>query len=656
MRKKPTKSKLVFGLARGEMEALQKAEAGASNWLDDVMISGGTALQKSVSNVDGEPIERLAFTQDPTENQRFHALYHNKLKLIPDTILKRIAIQDSLVATIVRIRQFHVSSFGRPRPSRFEQGYMFEPTTGLEDRMDAKEKEKFNQQRDRAIKLLSTCGHTTDVDDDHDRESFSRFLAVTARDAVVCGRVAFEVIHKGEGEARKFHCFRSVDAGTIYRATKNEEGNRTLRQEAYNLLCEVAGEKLVKESFAREDYEWVQVINQRPVQAFTADEMKVYNFYPVSNVELNGYPLTPIDTVITAISTHVNIATHNKLYFQSGRASRGMLVITSDDVNPQIVANIKQNFNNSINNVSNSWRMPVFGCATGETIDWKPIDMGSKDGEFQYLTDMNAREIMGAFGISPDELPGYQHLSRGGNSQTLSESNNEFKLEAARDVGIRPLLHSFEDMINAYILPLIDADLASKGKIRLMGLDEDNAEKEAVRLQQDAELHLTYDDLMRAVEKKPVGRAHCGEIPLNPVFKTYIDQYLTQGQIMEFFMGVEGAAKDPKLAFYNNPGWFQWYQLQNPPAPAPEPTAPPNSDNGGSPPSDDKDKDELGGAVDQAHQLMTKSEDLPANKRRLLDAHDRLVEYFIDGFTADSKELNREILNIAKHHTPRSDK
>jgi hypothetical protein len=56
--------------------------------------------------------------------------------------------------------------------------------------------------------------------------------------------------------------------------------------------------------------------------------------------------------------------------------------------------------------------------------------------EFQYLNDTNARVIMSAFQVSPEELPGYQHLSRGTNNQALSESNNEYKLEAARDVGI----------------------------------------------------------------------------------------------------------------------------------------------------------------------------------------------------------------------------
>lgn len=44
---------------------------------------------------------------------------------------------------------------------------------------------------------------------------------------------------------------------------------------------------------------------------------------------------------------------------------------------------------------------------------WEPIDWGAIgriDAEFKYLTDMNAREILSAFMMSPDELPGWSYL------------------------------------------------------------------------------------------------------------------------------------------------------------------------------------------------------------------------------------------------------
>jgi S1-C subfamily serine protease len=73
--------------------------------------------------------------------------------------------------------------------------------------------------------------------------------------------------------------------------------------------------------------------------------------------------------------------------------------------------------------------------------------------------------------MSPEELPGYAHLSRGTNNQALSESNNEYKMQAARDVGIKPLIKQWEDFLNACILPILDPTLAKLVTIQLLGLD-----------------------------------------------------------------------------------------------------------------------------------------------------------------------------------------
>jgi hypothetical protein len=184
--------------------------------------------------------------------------------------------------------------------------------------------------------------------------------------------------------------------------------------------------------------------------------------------------------------------------------------------------------------------MPVFGCGADDDITWQPIDNGGRDMEFQYLADMNARVILSAFQMSPEELPGWSYLSRGTNSQALSEGNNEYKLEAARDVGIRPLLAQFEDFLNQSVLPLFDDTIAKECALKLVGFDAETAEKESVRLQQDMPVHMTYDEVLEKVEKKAMGKAMGGEFPLNPQYQAIIDKYITVGQIQEFFFGDRG--------------------------------------------------------------------------------------------------------------------
>lgn len=717
MATKRRKSGITFGLGYGE-EAMHEHLAKS---VLEVRMGGKAEEQfpsyaKSILNQLNGPedqIHRLAFEEDPSQNNSYAGVYKAKLKLIPDTILKRIAIQDSLVATIVRARQNQLSAFGRSRATRFSNGFIIQPDTGVNEKLDVQGKRKLQDQIDRAAALISTCGHTNGLAEDH-QATFSEYLSLSCRSAIVCGRVATEVVWKDDpaggiderGRPRRtFHHFVATDAGTIYKATPtNEQAQQSVRETAYQLLCTLTGKELERERYEQDEYAWVQVIDGTPKQVFTTDEMKVYNFFSVPDVELQGYPVTPLDTVIAAVTTHINITTHNKLYFQSGRASRGMLVIESDDVNPQIVHNIKQQFNASINNVNNAWRMPVFGCATGEKITWQPIDSGAgRDAEFQYLTDMNAREILSAFMMSPDELPGWAYLSRGTNNQALSEGNNEYKLEAARDLGIRPLLAFFEDFINSHLLPLVDPDLAKKAKVRLAGLDADNAEKEAVRTTQDMAIWMTMDDVMERVEKDPIGKEFCGSIPMNAGYLAILDKYMTVGQILERFCGVANAAKDPTLNYRRDPFWFNQVQMmqaaqqaqqqaqmqaqgggQPPPgggdggggspggaqddqggdAPGPQ-TENQKTDSAGtaqgtgaSPgPAQSGGADDLARSIDAAFQFMSKNEeDLPAEKRRLLAQHRKMVAFFKGGFEADSAEAIRDILAVAEHHAPKTTK
>jgi hypothetical protein len=615
----------------------------------------------------GGQIQRLAFEEDPTAQNFYQSLYKPKHTLLPDSVLKQIAIRDDLVAAILLTRSNQVSAFGRELQDRFATGFRIEPRRGIMEDAEEKQKEELQRRITRASKLLSSCGSIDGVNQD-DRMSLATFLALQVRNGLVFGRFATEIIYVRDASNKPvFHSFRPADAGTIYMAAPSHDSVDSIRKQALNLLKQIKGkdgEKLKPEKFANDEYAWVQVIEGKPRQAFTPEEMVVYNLFPITDVELRGYPLTPMDNAISAIETHLNITSHNRLYFQSGRAARGMIVIKSTDVDQGLVHQIRQHFNASINNVTNAWRVPVFGIDPDDSVEWAPLDQaGGRDMEFQYLADSNARTICSAFLISPEELPGYQHLSRGTNSQSLSESNNEYKLEAARDVGIRPLLNQFQDFINDVVLPLLDPELAKLCTLKLYGLDADTAEKESTRLQQDQALHMTMDEILERVEKDPLGPEWGGKVLLNPMWQATIEKYLYHGEIVEHFFDRKDASKDESLKFVQNPFWFQFQQLkmqteqmemqqqqmqQQAQAQAQQ-----------APQGDSKDKDsgqgpqqpesELSTGADQVIDALGKAEhQLPPNKRRLLARHKAIVEKTMSEWEKESKEMLAEVANVAK--------
>lgn len=666
-------SPLMQGLVK-QLVGVKKSERPASTvrtvGLDFVDRAGEEekpTLVKSIMNVlDGNgknTIERLAFEADPSLNNQYSSLYRAKMRLIPDTILKRISIQDDLVAAITNTRSNHMSAFGRPRPDRFSFGYIFNEKPGVLERMNEEQKKEIQDRIDALTQKLVTCGETRGWGD-NDRMTFSQYLAMSTRDAITVGRIATEVIYVvGKDGQKRPHSFRPIDAGTIYRAAPQKQAAESVREQARSLLEQVKNKKLVPEKFEADEYAWVQIIEGRPVQAFTSQECLVHNFYPVTHVELDGYPLTPLDTVISAVTTHINITTHNKLYFQTGRATRGMLVIKSDEMDEGVISRIRQQFNASINSVSNSWRMPVFGVGQDDEISWSPIDQGQRDAEFQYLADSNARVILSAYQMSPEELPGYAHLSRGTNNQALSESNNSYILTAHRDVGMKPLLKQWEDFLNACIVPLLDPTLAKLVTVQLVGLDAETAEKESVRLQQDMPVHMSYDEVLEKVEKDPVGKEWGGEFPINPQYQAILDNHtgLYVGEIAAHFLGRPELAQRPDLQYVRDPMWFQWQQVQMnqqqmqmaAQQAQQQPQQPPTDENGN--PTAQTQESDLTRSLDQAIGILTKSEkQLPPSKRRILARHKATVESFIKGWEDDVAQATEAILKVAETKAPKA--
>jgi hypothetical protein len=637
------------------------------------------SLVKSIKQfLDGkDEITRLAFESDPSRTNVYQGLYRTKMRLLPDWILKRISIQDDLVATIINARQNQMSAFGRALEDQFGFGFAIEPKKGVLDNCSEEQSKELQDRIEKATELLVGCGNR-DGWGEEDRQSFVQWLYMSTRYALVVGRCATEVIWVDtlDGE-KKFHSFRVIDAGTIYRCVGQRDSAQQVREEARFLLEQIKNKKLVPEKYLNDEYTWIQVIEGTPKQAFTSKECLVWNFYPCADIELDGYPVTPIDTMLSAVTTHINITTHNKLYFQSGRATRGMLVIKSADADANLLAQLRQQFNASINNVNNAWRMPVFGLNPEDDLQWQPIDTGTRDMEFQYLTDMNARVILSAFQMSPEELPGWSYLSRGTNNQALSESNNEYQLEAHRDLGIRPLIKQFEDYINTCVFPLLDANLAKLCRVSLKGLDAETPEKKDIRIQQGMGIHMTTNDILEEVEKDPIPKELCGDILLNPQWQALVDKFVNVGVIMEMLMGIKGASKDPALAYKRDPFWFQWQQMvmmmqqqAQQAAIGGQPSPDGGGGDGGGAPTQDVPTEnqktqaveessaagsgqDLTRALDQAIGLLaggdlTKAEkDLPPSKRKLLNQHRKLVQSFLTSFDKDSESLMKEILKVA---------
>ncbi len=557
-------NKLVFTVdvapQEESIESLTKTEYESSGPLmDAIKRATGNATKKAPA---------LAFTENPAPSDNFLGLYKTKRRSLPDEVIKQVRITDHLVAAILRSRGNMMSLYGHERKDRFDLGVEIDIKPEFYKVLTPEQFEKVTQRMKRFMKILMNCGHTDGLEN-QEQMTFAEYLETQTKNGMAFGRFATEVIYDRTQEPDEegnypFHRFRPIDVATILRAVrKGENVGNSLRLTAIRALESITGEKINIDlkSLQEDKYAWLQIIDGTPRQAFTHEEMLVYNLFPSTDVEHNGYPISPLDTVVSSVTTHISIDAYKKLYFQNGRAAKGMLVIQSDEVDQQTLDNMKLQFNASINNVSNSFRTPIFGIGKEDKVDWLSLQGEGLGDEFQFMYDQIARNILSAFGMSPDELPGYGHLSKGTNSQTLSESNNEFKLTAARDTGLRPLILKLQTFINQRLFPILDPLLAKICEVKLAGLDGQNKEQETTRLQQDMAVHLTYDETLDEVDKEPVGAMVGGKFPFNERYQLVADKYKTVGSLVSYFMGDHAASVDPLLKYPRDPFWLQYMQL-----------------------------------------------------------------------------------------------
>jgi len=556
------KNKVVFALSEEAGEKLEKAgyEGGSGQLMYALQQATGSASKKAPA---------LAFTENPAPSDNYLGLYKSKRRLLPDEVLKQIRVTDHLIAAILRARSSMMALFGQLRPDRFNIGVELVIKPDFFKILTPEQYEKVIARMKRFEQLLLNCGHTEGVEL-QERITLADFLGIQAGNGLTFGRFATEVIYDRDAEPDAdgnypFFRFRPIDVATIVRAVrKGEYVGNNLRVTAMRALESLTGEKfkIDPKALQEDKYAWLQVIDGTPRQAFTHEEMLVFDLFPSTDIEHNGYPVSPIDTVVSSVTTHISIDAYKKLYFQNGRASKGMLVIQSDEVDQQTLDNMKLQFNASINSVSNSFRTPIFGVGKEDKVEWlSMVGEGARDADFQFMYDQVARNILSAFSISPDELPGYGHLSKGTNSQTLSESNNEFKLTAARDTGLRPLILKFQTFFNQRLFPIIDPLLAKICEVKFSGIDAQSKEQESARLQQDMATHMTYDEVLHEVDKDKVGQHVGGNFPFNERYQLILDKYMNVGEIRGNFFGDPAAAVDPLLRYKRDPFFIQWLQL-----------------------------------------------------------------------------------------------
>ncbi len=533
---------------RDEQEANKKMKSLISQLADDT-----TKTTKKVP--------RIAFIDSPRRSKNNSDLYKRKTSTLPNATIKRIRVQNFLIAAVLKVKGSQVFLMGNEKKNRFDIGFKFKIKEEYKKYLNIEQTERVNERIRKVKDVLLNCGRNANIEDD-DRMTFAEFLSLQVQNGFSFGYFNTEFIYSDDSN-RVLNRFRPVDAGTIYKI-KDKDSKKdaeTIRETSLQEIYDNTGVKIDDGILNKDKYKWVQVIDGKKQQVFTGDEMVMTTLIGDTTDVEHSYPIPPMDNVVGVITTLESIGTYNKLYFMNGRGSKGILAINSDSLDQGNLEHIKQVYNASINSLDNSFRVPVFGIGEKDKLQWIPTNANKKDGEFEYLYDQNIRAILSAFMVSPEEISGFSYLSRGTSNKSLAESNQEYALTVRRDGSLKTTIIRLDHFINNVLLPKLDPDLAKVAYIEFGRIEIMSREEENQQLNAEVRLHYTYDELLEDVEKDKVGEMYGGSLPMSDTYQNAVSGFSTVGELTSRFYGLSGAELDPILNYRRDAFYFQHIQM-----------------------------------------------------------------------------------------------
>jgi hypothetical protein len=200
---------------------------------------------------------------------------------------------------------------------------------------------------------------------------------------------------------------------------------------------------------------------------------------------------------------------------------------------------------------------------------------------------------------------------------------------------------------------LIDEELSRYCSFKFLGLDAETAEKESVRLQQDMAVHMTTDEVLEKVEKKPIGKRFGGQFLLNPQWQAVVDKYFMVGDVMEHFFGMDGASQDPRFQYIRDPFWFNNVQIvmqqQQMEQQAQAQQQQVQAEQQQAQQQKDSETPDLTRSIDQLSGLLNKGEHhLSSSKRHLLSHQKRIIQDVLAEMEEEAKLATEAIVEITE--------
>ena len=251
----------------------------------------------------------------------------------------------------------------------------------------------------------------------------------------------------------------------------------------------------------------IQMIDQSIVSDFTPEELAFCIRNPRSGIDSYGYGRSEIETLVREVTGFLWGIDYNRRFFSNGSSTKGVLNFKGTIPDRHLQA-FRRQWYAMVQGVENAWRTPI---TNADEIQWVNMQLSNKDMEFSSWIDFLIKIVCARYQIAPEEV----NFSYGnsGQSQAMGTAPIEEKLKASKDLGLRPLVYFFFNVLNSHWLQRIDPDY----EVVPVGLDSKGVDAETDLLMKQTKIYLTVDEAREAVGLEPLGDGKGGVI-LDPTW------------------------------------------------------------------------------------------------------------------------------------------
>lgn len=414
--------------------------------------------------------------------------YKEKSFRLSYEILRAMA-KSPIFKAIIRTRVSQVMNFIEPQKDKYSPGFVIKPK-------DAKVTDsgiKLSKEQEARIAELTefvlNCGDNTN---EWHGDNFASFTRKFITDSLELDQCTAEVVRNRGGEVCEFI---ATDAATYRIAdTNNDEKERHINS---NL------QKGAKNGYL--PY-YVQIYQSRILAEFYPWELIFGIRNPSTSITSNGYGRSELEDLIENVTAMLNADQYNANFFKVGSNPKGILKV-SGNIGQARIDEFKNHWQAQMAGVRNAHKLPIIEA---DKMDFINTQTSNKDMEYSKYQEFLIKIGCAHYLIDPSEI-GFPMQGASGPAGLGGDGGTKEKLAYSKDKGLKPLLTSYQNWLNKYIIDQKDSAYI----LTFEGIDVESPEKE---LENDVKAVTNWSTVNEIRRKRGMKDIAGGDIILNPIF------------------------------------------------------------------------------------------------------------------------------------------